>query len=83
MLPASSTFNSVLSAVHSLTHSIDNAEGTSEEQRIKLPFPLLDSLGITLASLSIWKSIPLNFSTDHLPDESTSKSNLPALATPV
>ena len=42
-----------------------------------LPFPLLVSCAITLTSLSTCNIKPLNFSTDHLPFESVSKSNVP------
>ena len=45
-----------------------------------LPFPRRVLCAIALASLSIWNRSPLNFSTDHLPFESMSKSKLPAVA---
>ena len=57
--------------------AICNAEATSEEQIRMLPFPLLVSCAITLASLSTWNIKPLIFSTDHLPFESVSKSKVP------
>ena len=57
-----------------------SADATSAEQRIMLPFPLRVLCAIWFASLSIWKISPLNFSTDHLPLESTSRSNTPAFA---
>ena len=47
---------------------------------MKLPLPRLVSCAMTLASRSILNKRPLNLSTDHLPLESTSKSNVPAVA---
>ena len=63
------------------TSSMVRAEATSAEQRIMLPFPRRVLWAIAFASRSIWKSRPLNFSTDQRPLESTSRSNTPLLAT--
>ena len=46
-----------------------------------LPLPLRVRCAIALASLSIWKIRPLNFSTLQRPLESTSRSKVPGLAT--
>ena len=58
-----------------------SAEATSAEQRMMLPFPLRVLCAIALASRSIWKIRPLNFSTDQRPLESMSRSKVPADAT--
>ena len=60
--------------------AIVRAEATSAEQMITLPFPLRVLCAIALASRSIWKRRPLNFSTDQRPLESTSRSKVPAVA---
>ena len=47
-----------------------------------LPFPTTLAFAIALAtSRSIWNIKPLNFSTDHLPLESVSRSKTPVVVT--